>query len=140
MKFVAREKRTGELLRMARVARGLSAVDVSRLASVGDATYFRWEHSHIVPNTSKRNRLCLLLGLPMGALDGSDVALARREGRKPVPRKKRKKKRKRYEKPTGNPVGRPVPPPKQYLSRRKLARLEKLNALRNDGSQENISA
>jgi transcriptional regulator with XRE-family HTH domain len=130
MHIAVREKRTCELLRMARVARGLTGADVLRLAGVSVNTYYRWEAGEIVPNASKRNKLCLLLGVPMGALDGSDVEFARREGRAPVPRKKRKKKRK-Y-KPTGNPVGRPVPPPKEYLTRRTLAQ----RAKRNDGSQE----
>lgn len=115
---------------MARVARGLSGADMWRLMGVGVNTYGRWETGAIVPNASKRNKLCLLLGVPMGALDGSDVELARREGRAPVPRKRRKKKRK-Y-KPTGNPVGRPVPPPREYVSRR----VAKQRAKRNDGGQE----
>jgi hypothetical protein len=109
---------------------------VSRLASVSYVAYYRWDTGQLVPNVTKRNALCLLFGLPMGALDGCDVGEARRVGRAPRKRKPRKKKYKDYHKPTGNPVGRPVPPPREYVSRRKLARLEKLQALRTDGSQK----
>jgi transcriptional regulator with XRE-family HTH domain len=131
MGIPVRERRTCELIRMAREARGLTAVDVIRMASMGAATYWRWEHGYVVPNAVKLDRLCLLLGLPLGALSGSDVGRARRVGRAPVKRV-RKKKYKDYHKRTGRPVGRPVPPPKAYLSRRALAQ----RAKRDDGGQE----
>ena len=81
MQFVPREKTTGELIRMARIARGMTGAELAYAASLRPITFYRWESGKIVPNRAKCNRLCIVLGIPLGSLCGSDQKRARRAGR-----------------------------------------------------------
>lgn len=72
MYFAPKKHTTGELIRLARVARGWSQSDLAHAASMREQTISRWERGISRVKKKKLDKLCLVFGVPIGSLAGSD--------------------------------------------------------------------